>query len=231
MNRSSITFTPSRSSQTLLVLIIDDDVFEGEEYFSVKLVPLTDDITIISYNSELTVIIQDDDQLCNPTPCHPRANCSIINGMGVSCDCLQPYVGDGYNCRLADPCSPSPCHQNATCTTQEANSSSATTDSGSGLIAPDYSSSGSGSSSGSSSGMEGMDIAVCTCDAPFVGNGTHCDVVDPCDPSPCSESAVCESVMRENGSVDYNCVCKPMFTGDGVTCIIRELDNSGIHIS
>ena len=61
-------------------------------------------------------------------------------------------------------------------------------------------------------------IAVCRCNPPHTGNGTHCDPPDPCDAGVCSENADCESVMQ-NGTFEVKCTCRPMFIGNGKMCM------------
>jgi len=60
------------------------------------------------------------------------------------------------------------------------------------------------------------DPVTCTCDAPFTGNGTHCDA-DQCssltDAHNCHADATCN-----NTDTGFTCACNTGFLGDGVNC-------------
>ena len=192
------------SQLTFTVSIYDDSIVEGTENFTLQLNP-AGNITIAN-NSQILFIIADDDSLCDSSPCHQAAICLSI-GTIVSCTCLQPFVGDGFSCQIPDPCSQNLCHANATC------------------IAVSISMSGdsSGSGSGMENGIETGEVAQCICVPPYVGNGTSCDLPDPCADAPCGENAVCERVVTGD-AVNYSCACMSMFVRDEMTmsCVMRK---------
>lgn len=186
-------------------------------------------------------VVIDNDNPCTDSPCHENATCTVSSA-NVSCDCIHPYMGDGYVCQLQDQCYPSTCHQNATCILL-VNSSSGSADSSIEMSGSSSGASGSGSSasgsglndkvSGSSSNLkpknsgscsgsgEGDQLAVCLCNSPYTGNGTHCDPPGPCEvtPPPCSANAECASIPGENGTEEANCTCLAGYMGSGQTCI------------
>ncbi|XP_048460427.1 mucin-4-like isoform X2 [Rhincodon typus] len=62
----------------------------------------------------------------------------------------------------------------------------------------------------------------CTCNSGFSGNGTSCNVINPCDSSPCSPNADCT-----NTAGHFSCTCKERFTGNGTSCsVINPCDSS-----
>ena len=71
------------------------------------------------------------------------------------------------------------------------------------------------------------DPVTCTCDAPFTGNGTHCDA-DQCssltDAHNCHADATCN-----NTDTGFTCACNAGFLGDGVNCEADQCltDNGG----
>ncbi len=214
----SLTFTPSDLTERIVVEFISDASFEGQEYVTISLSPV-DSTIVITGESNFTFVINDSAvDPCTPTPCHPRALCSIVDdGMNVSCNCTPPYDGDGYaNCSLPDPCLSSPCHPNATCMPVN------DTDPGGSTMGTVSSSHSRMSNSSSGDGLMGVELdgVVCFCDTPHVGDGVEsCDLPDPCDSNPCDENASCERIIDEDSQeVDFNCSCNSTFVGDGFTC-------------
>lgn len=225
-----VVFSSAVLSVSASLLFIDDMTAEGTEFFSLKLEP-PQGITIVN-NTDIVVFVVDDDDPCEAVRCHERAVC-IINGSAPLCKCVYPFVGDGISCQLQNPCFPHACHENATCVLENSGSGSAKPGLGSAASSSESAASGSESAaSGSESAASGSGSAAsdsgstesifgsgtCQCDPPYIGNGTSCNLPDPCAVGLCSPNAECESVLLRD-RVEANCTCLPSFIGNGITCI------------
>lgn len=205
-------------------MILSDSIVEEQEHVTISLIPVDNVINIVG-DLNFTIFINDSsDNLCTPSLCHPKAVCTEINnGTNTSCDCVPPYMGDGFtNCSLFDPCMTSPCHPNATCTSTKNTTGSGmrTQQSGSHSIMPGFNS-GDAMLSGSGSGMDNDETFTCVCNSGLVGDGGTICVPNPCDLSLCDENAVCEWFIEDGAaehSVGFNCTCNATFVGDGFSC-------------